>query len=288
MTRYFYSVVRCVPSPRTGEFLNIAAIAGSEESDEWSIRQIQNESRAKKLCSADDLGVVHEFLASAWETIDQHNPEALLVEQPLTLEWLQGLHHDHRNVVQLSEPMPILGESVEGVLDTIFERLLIDPVRGQRGFITKHRVLAALRDSFEEAEIPASLWLPKAEIYVGNSVHALLDFAIGNGQIVQLSQAWSFQRASVTELSTEVKSWGYALSRLRLGDGARLVGQEGRLSAIRKDVAIDVLCAPPATTLQEQTFEEARQVFNDIGAELHMFGDEGNVGRKAKSLLTIE
>lgn len=60
------------------------------------------------------------------------------------------------------------------------------------------------------------------------------------------------------------------------------------MSAITKDVAIDVLCAPPATTLQEQTFEEARQVFNDIGAELHMFGDEGDVGRKAKSLLTTE
>src|SRR5262249_44389907 len=157
MTRYFYSLVRCVPSPRTGEFINIAAIAGSEESDEWSVRQIQNESRAKKLCSADDLAVVHGFLASSWEAIDRHNPEALLADDPLALEWPGRLYHDHRNGVQLSEPMPIVGESVEGVLDVIFDHLLIDPVRGRREFITKHRVLAALRDSFEEAEIPAVL-----------------------------------------------------------------------------------------------------------------------------------
>src|SRR5215468_11068995 len=100
MTRYFYSLVRCVPSPRTGEFINIAAIAGSEESGEWSIRQIQNESRAKKLCSADDLAVVHGFLASSWDVIDLHNSEVLLVDEPvgepLTPEWLRRLHHDHR------------------------------------------------------------------------------------------------------------------------------------------------------------------------------------------------
>ena len=167
MTRYFYSLVRCVPSPRTGEFINIAAIAGSEESGEWSIRQIQNESRAKKLCSADDLAVVHGFLASSWEAIDRHDPEALLADEPLTLEWLRRLHHDHRNVVQLSEPMPIVGEGVEGALDVVFDHLLIDPVRGRREFITKHRVLAALRDSYGAAEIPAVLCQQRVETSYG-------------------------------------------------------------------------------------------------------------------------
>src|SRR5262249_24576629 len=143
---------------------------------------------------------------------------------------------DHRNVVQLSEPMPIVGESVEGVLDVIFDYLLIDPVRGRREFITKHRVLAALRDSFEEAEIPAVLCQQRVEIYVGGSVHTQMDFAVGNGKVVQLSQAWSFQRAAVTELSIEVKSWGYALARLRAGDGGRLLNREGRPSIVDEGV----------------------------------------------------
>ncbi len=36
--------------------------------------------------------------------------------------WLEGLVHDHRNVIQLSVPLPIVAESAEDALDLIFSR----------------------------------------------------------------------------------------------------------------------------------------------------------------------
>ena len=38
--RYVFSLVRCVPNPRTGEFVNVGAIAGDPESEDWSVRQV--------------------------------------------------------------------------------------------------------------------------------------------------------------------------------------------------------------------------------------------------------
>jgi hypothetical protein len=45
--RHIYSVVRFVPDPARGEFVNVGAIVGSEESSEWGLRQIENPVRAR-------------------------------------------------------------------------------------------------------------------------------------------------------------------------------------------------------------------------------------------------
>ena len=44
--RYLYSVVRFVPDPARGEYVNVAAILGSEETGEWDVRQVENLRRA--------------------------------------------------------------------------------------------------------------------------------------------------------------------------------------------------------------------------------------------------
>jgi Protein of unknown function (DUF3037) len=46
MGLYQYSVVRCVPEPRTGEFINVGAIAGSAEDGNWDARLITSFRRA--------------------------------------------------------------------------------------------------------------------------------------------------------------------------------------------------------------------------------------------------
>ena len=84
MGRYRYSVVRCVPEPRTGEFVNIGAIAGSFEEGDWSARTIGNYTRALKLCSADQIAAVTEFIAEALERFEDADNSLF----PLADEWL--------------------------------------------------------------------------------------------------------------------------------------------------------------------------------------------------------
>lgn len=45
MRRYMYWVIRLVPNPTSGEFVNIGVLAGNDDSD-WSIRLMQDLNRA--------------------------------------------------------------------------------------------------------------------------------------------------------------------------------------------------------------------------------------------------
>lgn len=285
--RYLYSLVRCVPDPRTGEFVNIGAIAGNAATGDWSIRQVSSERRAIKLAGAAPLEAVHGFLARAQEAIELQ--DTLLDDESsegdyLTEDWLHGLYRDHRNTVQLAPPAPVLASSAESALDLIFERMIIDPVSQPRDYVTKHAVLADLREVYRAVELPASLVRQRAEVFVGANVHTPIDFAIGNGAAVQLTQAWSFQRAGVEEVATQVKAWAYAIGRLRDGEEGRVVAAQ-EVSSIDRDVDVEVVIAPPRSRDQAKVYAEASQVFAEVGAVVTEFGHSREVGERAAALL---
>lgn len=285
--RYMYSLVRCVPDPRTGEFINIGAIAGDADTGDWAVRQVSSERRAIKLAGPGVLEAVHGFLARAQEAIEMQ--EVLLDEDAdrdyLGSDWLDGLHRDHRNTVQLAPPTPMLAETAEDALDLIFERMIIDPVSQPRGYVTKKAVLADLRVVYQSAGLAPNAVRPRAEVFVGANVHSGVDFAVANGVAVQLTQAWSFQRAGIEEVSTQVKAWAYALARVRAGEEARVVAGD-QTSAIRADVDLQVVVARPRSKDQEQVFREATQVFDDLGATVSDSGQANRVGQRAAELLS--
>lgn len=49
--RFVYSVVRFVPHPARGEFINVAAIVGSEALGVWKSRRVGNAHRAQRSMS---------------------------------------------------------------------------------------------------------------------------------------------------------------------------------------------------------------------------------------------
>lgn len=189
MGRYRYSLVRCVPEPRTGEFVNIGAIAGSFAEGDWSARSIGNYQRALRLCKADQIAVVTEFIAEALQKISDADDSFF----PLRDEWLDELASERRNVVQLSAPQLAVGENADHVLDLIFARQLIDPARTSRRTISKHRLMAWIRRYLSEA-INDSLIVERPLLTVGDRVTTSVDFAFGSDHAVALTQAWSFQR----------------------------------------------------------------------------------------------
>lgn len=282
MSLYEYSLVRCVPAPRTGEFINIGAIAGSAEDDSWDVRQIQNERRAARICAPEHLAAVHEFLALVADRINT----AELEGESLPGSWLADMHADMRNVVQLSEPQPAVGTSATSVLDVVFDRMVIDPERVARSFISKATLLASLRHAYR-SRIERSLVLEKPEVYVGSHLRTNLDFAVGAGKAVQICQAWSFQKGSVDDVSTEVKSWGYALGRLRDGEQARVISRTGSIVPVQADVEIDVLFAEPQTPRQQEVYEEAREVFDGLGVTTFKDSDAERLGDRAADLVAV-
>ena len=149
--RHVYSLIRFVPDPARGEFINVGAIVGCEESSEWGIRQISNTRRARALGNPDALKTVWSFIDRLGEKIDryQFSLESLLPSNlELSEDWLEDLHNDHRNIVQLSPPTPILTSSVEDALDRVFDLAVLDPARQQHPGRWKNKVLAATRKAY--------------------------------------------------------------------------------------------------------------------------------------------
>jgi hypothetical protein len=263
MGRYRYSLVRCVPEPRTGEFINIGAIAGAFDEGDWSARSIGNYQRALRLCTADQIAAVTGFIAEASQQIEDAEDSFF----PLRDEWLDEIASERRNVVQLTAPQLAVAESADQVLDLIFARQLIDLAKVSRPTIGKHRLVAWIRRFMSEA-ISDSLIIERPRLTVGEHVTTTIDFAFGSDRAVALTQAWSFQKEGIEDLSKDVKAWAYAMERVRNGEGARLVGNERSL-ALKENVPIEVVFAPPLTPQQQEVFEEAKDVFNSLDANIY-------------------
>jgi hypothetical protein len=288
MGRYVYSLVRCVPDPQTGEFVNVGAIAGDPVAGDWSMRQVSNESRVRKLAGPLQLDAVHRFLTEVGVQIDdmrsqmEHDSTVALLDE----NWLQSLHYDHRNVVQLSPPTPMMADSAEQALDVLFAGPVIDPqLQAREKIVTKLSVISDLREAYRRAAVADRLIQPRPELYVGQHVHTMLDFAIVAGQAVQLTQGWSFRRSGVDEVSTQVKAWAYAVGLLRNREEARIVSASDQVSRIAPDVDVEVVVARPQTAEQVRAYEEAEQVFTRLGASIRGLNEVDAVGRQAAELV---
>jgi hypothetical protein len=233
------------------------------------------------------LQAVHGFLARVGLQIDSMQPGMLEYSADLLSEsWLQDLYHDHRNVVQLSAPTPIVADNAEQALEILFSRQIIDPVSQTReGTLTKHRVLHDLRRAYQRAELDPRVVRPGVELLVGDRVHTSLDFAIANGTTVQLTQGWSFQGTLISAVSEQVKAWAYALKCLRDGEDSRVAGVDDWISNVASDVDLEVVVIQPNTSEQELVYEEAQQVFTQLDASVHDLEDVDAVSQRAAELI---
>jgi hypothetical protein len=259
--RYVYSVVRYVPNPASGEFVNIGVIAGSDETGDWSLRQAGNPRRARLFGPLESLNAVDAFMNDLGSKLDKFD---LMQNDEVSEAWLGDLCRRYRNIVQLSTPAPVIANSAEEAVDFVFSQVIIDdPGAGSptRDNVTRLRLFSELKNGFRRSNIQGSLLREKAMI-LSAGFQTPMDFVVGDSAAVQLVHTWSFQIQSLSEVARDIKSWGFTLERLR-ERGGRVLGD--RAADIRPDTPVEVVYAPPLTNAQRDVFEEAKRVFGDIG-----------------------
>jgi hypothetical protein len=293
MTRYIYSMVRFVPDPATGEFVNLGAIAGSEEMGDWSTRHVQNDRRARSLDPDAPLPAVYDFLNDVNELIDRSDewtfdaPDEQIEDRSpaneLREEWLTELYRRCRNVVQLSPPAPIIASSAEEALDLVFDNLVNDPARGRFRFMTKRAVFGELRRSFLAAGIP-STYIRRHCVLATPRFSTTVDFVIGADNAVQLAHTYSFGIASQSHLAGQVKAWGWTLRELRdTGAEARAEGFDP--VSVAPNVPIEVVYAVPQDAGKLSALDEARRVFDELDIRAHELDDADEVAEHARALI---
>jgi hypothetical protein len=282
MGRYQYSVVRCVPEPRTGEFINVGAIAGSAEEGDWDARLVQSFRRAGRLCSAEQLGAASEFIAEVTQLFSEAEESSYALPE----SWLNEVWSEKRNVVQLSKPQIAVGANASEVLDFVFASQLIDLPKANRDFVSKSTLLTRLNRELKNQYLPpGQTTLERPALMVGH-LRAPLDFAFGHDDhAVQITQAWSFQTGTVDDITTEGKAWGYVLQRLQDGYKAHIEGHAKSIG-LDGDVPVEVLLAGPRTAHQQEVFEEAAEVFDALGVTCYGEDDAPELVHHVAELMT--
>jgi Protein of unknown function (DUF3037) len=245
--KHMYCVIRYVPDPIRGEFVNVGAIAGSDDSSEWEVRQVDNPARARRLDERRTLPAVWSFIDHLGRLVDAHE-EAIEkpkvgVEALLSEGWLQDLYASHRNIVQLSPPAPIVAETAAEALDEVFAQLIVDPEPHRGGENTKHPALAAVRRAYREAGLAKNRQLYERVVVHAGDHRERLDFAVANGRVVQLTQTWSFRVVDQDALAESVRAWGWTIRAVKDGGGTISIGE--RELEVPSDVDLEVVVIPP-------------------------------------------
>ena len=284
--RYVYSVIRFVPDPARGEFINVGAIVGSEESSEWQVRQIENPKRARFVDERRTLSVVWSFLDMLGRTVDEYE-EAVngMLDPPIELseDWLRHLYVDHRNVVQLSSPTPMVALNAEEALDRVFEELIVDPAQIRKGTQNKHTALAAVRRSYRDNHIEKENLRERVTLETQHHHREKVDFAVTNGRVVQLTHTWSFQVANQEELAEQIKAWGWTIRDAR-EHGGMLLAHDETTFEVDEGVDVEVVYVRPEAEVAP-AWDDAQSVFHALDAHFVPVEDADQVGRKAHELL---
>lgn len=287
--KHIYSLIRFVPDPARGEFINVGAIAGSEESSEWGIRKIGNSKRARAIGQSDTptaLQAVWYFIDCIGEIIDNHQ-DSLEALFPSDIEpsedWLEGLHADYRNIVQLSPPTPIVATDVDDALDRVFQHAILDPERQQRRGRWKNEMLAATRRAYRRNSVgPSEL---RERVVLSTELHEdRFDFVVMNGKALQLVRSWSFRDMEAQRLSSQIKSWGWTVRSTR-DKGGYIELRDSLSLDVNADVDIEVICIPPDPDQDESIYEEGKSVFKALDVRAVPLEQVNRVGKRARQLL---
>jgi hypothetical protein len=103
----------------------------------------------------------------------------------------------------------------------------------------------------------------RAIVETGPFAHTF-DFAVHNGDIVQLVQCWSFQLPNQQELAEQVKAWAWVAHELRKNGGT--VGLEEGPSKIAPAASVHLasVYVPPLDGQESVAFAEAKAAFDEI------------------------
>lgn len=118
--RYLWSVVRFVPEPARGEFVNVGVIVGSDATGTWCCRASAANRRAQALDRHGTLPAAQEYLATVQRAIAASPSD-------VSEAWLGREHQALNGLIQLSEPIPMAAPSLEDAIARLLESLVDDP-----------------------------------------------------------------------------------------------------------------------------------------------------------------
>lgn len=280
MMPYFFSLLRFVPDTARGEFVNLGAIAGDSEVVDWELRLISNMKRARAIDSEGHLPAAMSFLAELQERLPVEDED----ETSFALEDLNDLAASMNNVIQLTRPEPIVASDAAEALDFLWRDLLLDPEgNASHRFKNTSSAVGATKRAYQVEQLPSESVKRIVELAAGRFADRF-DFAVHNGQAVQLVKCFSFQRPNQAELVKDVKSWGWLMHELR-EHGGTVTPRTGAALDADDDLSVGSVFVPPVDGGSTDAFEQAMVIFDEVKVEACPYTDARPIAKIAHERL---
>ncbi len=287
--RFLSSLIRFVPDPARGEFVNVGVIVGSDASGEWDIRMASSR-RARRV---DEKGVMKAVWLVA-DDIGRRIDRAMDEEQELVVSgdppsesWLHQLYEQSNNIVQFSPPTPISADSARDAVEYVFSRLVLDPESAPLPYRRKSTAVSAMRAAYTNLGLRRDVHFMEHYTVQALSQREKFDFVVANGRAVQLAQAWSFQIPNQHDVAELAKAYAFTVRDLRRSGGGLAIEGDRRIE-IPPEVDVAAICIPPIEGMATEGFDEARAAFADAEVRIHVVtvSDVIDVARHAQRALS--
>lgn len=268
---YQYWVVRYVPDPIRGEFVNIALLVGLDGQD-WAFRKVSSLQRATRL--GGDPTIANYWLRQLENMVrslsSQRNPgpEPMLaalsdVGENISAAVVSRLGARLNNAVQISSPYPVVADSAEAGIQMLFDHLVSDPQVQPRelyGAQVYRTVGTELRRRLGGDNRVAIRNRP--HIRVGG-IPRIANFAVTDSRVEQITNAWSFNLSDVDKVSTEIQAWVAHMHRLRQRGGL-LESKSLPPLTIPDDVQLRVIYEEPRHEAAVPALRIAKEVWSEV------------------------
>jgi DUF3037 family protein len=274
--RYVYSTLRFVPDPARGECVNVGILIGSELSEDKKLHLISNRRRATAI---DAPGVFKNF----WSYVEGFR-NTFEREEGFSEAWLTEVWDSSNNIMQFSRPAPVDAISADEALEFLVGDLLIDaPLKPKRAAKTKSTALRQIRQVFRESGLGEEANFLERPVVRGPNHSETFDFVVKNGNAVQLTQAWNFQKRDLKGLNEAIKAWAWTVKDIRDGGGRAKTDKFD--IEVPKNIDVKAVYLPPTRPEAKEVFSEAQHAFSEIDAAAIKVDQVQEVADQAMRLL---
>lgn len=290
---YLYWVVRYVPDPVRGEFVNIALLAGQDGKD-WAFRRVSNLQRATRIGGDPTIASywLREFegMVSSLGHRGAARTEPLLsaiadTGENISAAVVARLAARLNNAVQISPPFPLVAGSAQAGINMLFDHLVADP-QVQRRELFGTRVGNYVSTQFLRA-LPEGCHAAirsRPQVLVG-AVPRTANFAVTDSVVEQITNTWSFNLSDVDKVSTEIQAWGAHMTRLRRRGGV-LESKGHPALTVPADVQLRVVYEEPRSEAARPALQIAKEVWSEIpGLVAYSETEQPSLVRDALSLI---
>lgn len=290
MIRYVYSVVRFVPDPARGEFVNVGAVVGSDDTSEWDVRQVNSLRRAKAIDDSRCLSAVSSVIEDLTGTIADYADALELavstegLDEP-SEDWLRSLNGFYQHVVQISPPASVVCNTLEDAFKLVFDEVLVDEASSRKPYVRRTVASNQLKLAYKAQNLVRNTQFFERVHIASGRFEETLDFAVVGKSILQLAQAWSFSLPDQSDISQRIRAWAWTMGHLH-ENGGEVSYQNQSFRVHKGDIpALEVVYVPPNTDYGNEAFDEAQAVFKEINATMSPMSEVNEVAARAQLAL---